>query len=350
MKLEWSCSALEFKRPVGTSRGTLKSRSIYELALEINGLCYRAECAPLDGLSPEALDLRWQSVFEERLDQLCSREFEEVLLDLKFLSASFPSLAFAVQCVEAQLKNGEPGLCFDSKYSAGAEGLPINGLVWMGNEAFERTQALDLIRRGFRCLKFKIGVNFFGQSLSLLREVRDIAPEIELRVDANGAFSAEQAYRTMIELRELGVHSIEQPLHTNNDPELGELIRIAPIPVALDESLINRNPETSFDWLDLLKPHYLVLKPTLLGGFLSCDGWIDAAEKRDIGYWFTSMLESPLGLDAIAQYAAIRRSSKADVQFQGLGTGSIYRSETPLSYGKSLEVERAALWRRNIPK
>jgi L-alanine-DL-glutamate epimerase-like enolase superfamily enzyme len=255
-------------------------------------------------------------------------------------------MGFALESLSAQLEQAEEGLLFDSDYSRGREGLPINGLVWMGDRKFERTQAFDLINKGFRCLKFKIGAEYFAHSAPLLREIREFDAGLEMRVDANGAFEAETAYKLMLDLRELGIHSIEQPLRPEAEGEWIDLIRNAPIPVALDESLIGRDPADSFDWLRAMNPHYLILKPTLIGGFKRCDQWIESANRLEMGYWFTSMLESPLGLDAVAQYAAARRNSRPDVAFQGLGTGSIYRGDLPFKSGWSPMVEGAELWRR----
>ena len=204
--------------------------------------------------------------------------------------------------------------------------LPINGLVWMGDAAFMREQIQQKLEAGYSCLKLKIGSLDFDTELALLAEIRAVAgpDRLTLRVDANGAFAPADALAKLARLAAFHLHSIEQPIAAGQWPALAELCRTSPIPIALDEELIGlSNPARQEALLDEVRPAYIVLKPTLLGGHAATRRWIALAQNRHIGWWITSALESNIGLNAVAQL-----TGEYDVRgfAQGLGTGQLYHN------------------------
>jgi len=335
-----------FAQPVGTSRGVLTDRPVF--VLEAEGTGFRAELAPLPGLSLETLRPDWNLLFRQALDRVCRLGLESALAEIDSYRVEFPSIALGLEALHAQRNSGVPGKLFDSPYFDGSAGISINGLVWMGTPQEEQERATALVERGFGCLKFKIGADYFERAAPLLRSIRAQFPEVEIRVDANGAFDGDTALQAVRDLAELGgVHSIEQPLPVSaSEADWQRLIEKSPIPVALDESLIGRNPSDSIEWLRRLEPAFLVLKPSLLGGFERCEHWMNAADTLGIGYWCTSMLEGPLGLDAIAQFAAAKvLGRQGNAGLQGLGTGSIFRPEQQPALNFEHRIKAGALWR-----
>lgn len=234
----------------------------------------------------------------------------------------YPSMLFGLETAIQQLKAGGLQL-WNTSFATGQAGIPINGLIWMGNfdEMYQRIE--DKMRLGFRCIKVKIGAIDFEKELELLAHIRQhFGPEkIELRVDANGAFLPDDAPAKLKSLSEFHLHSIEQPIRAGQWDEMNKLCATTPLPIALDEELIGVNrTEDKIHLLDTIKPQYIILKPSLHGGIKGSEEWIDLAKKRGIGYWITSALESNIGLNAIAQWCATLQP----ILPQGLGTGQLF--------------------------
>ncbi len=250
--------------------------------------------------------------------------------------SGIPGVQFALECALLDLEQEDTQLLFPSPFTECREGIPINGLIWMGDRDSMKMQITGKLDQGFRVLKMKVGALDLNAELEILREVRREYPayQLEIRLDANGAWSPQEAMDHLERFGELSVHSIEQPIPPGYMEELAELCRTSPIPVALDEELLGRNPDP--DWLGTIRPAYLILKPGLLGGFPLAEQWIRAAEELDIGWWATSALESAVGLSAIAQWTWVQG---VDLP-QGLGTGQIYRD--PLTSPLRLKGDR--LW------
>jgi len=315
---------LKFRFDAGTSRGVLKTRDSWFLLLDeegsINGI---GECAPLKGLS---LDDRPD--FEDKLNEICFRiNHGEEIPDLQ----SFPSLLFGLETARMDLKYGGKRILFPSSFVEGKASVPINGLVWMGSPDFMKRQIKEKISAGFNCIKLKIGAVDFDEELSLIRNIRsEFSPEnIEIRVDANGAFHPEEAPGKLEQLAALHIHSVEQPIRPGQWDEMAALCSGSPLPVALDEELIGvHKPEDKHKLLSAIRPQYIILKPGLLGGMDACNEWISIAETYHTGWWITSALESNIGLNAIAQYTF----SLGPRLPQGLGTGQLYTNnfDSPL--------------------
>ena len=310
---------LTFRRPAGTSRGVYTHRQAWYVLLrsearpESLGI---GECAPLPGLSCDALP-----GYEALLSRVCRQTEEAGCLDAKGL-LPYPSILFGLETAFRHFEAGSFRL-WDTPFSRGERGIPINGLIWMGSYRDMLKQVEEKLKDGFRCLKLKIGAIGFDEELALLRHIRNhfSAGEIELRVDANGAFAPAEAMEKLNRLAEADIHSVEQPIGRGQWEEMARLAAQSPIPVALDEELIGLNdPEAKRQMLDAVRPQYLVLKPSLHGGFSGCAGWIREAGKRRIDWWVTSALESNIGLNAIAHWCATLGNPLP----QGLGTGEIY--------------------------
>jgi len=328
LTLTYQRRALHFNFPARTSRGALTEHVAYYLGLrdtrrpQVVGW---GEAAPLAGLSPD-----YGPDFERTIVGFCQRFNQAGHAALAvpeaaaLVPATLPALRFALETAVLDLDGGGRQQLYANKFSQGEAGLPINGLVWMGDAAFMREQIRQKLAAGYACLKVKIGSLDFATELALLTEIRaEAGPErLLLRVDANGAFSPAEAPTKLARLVEFEIHSIEQPIAAGQWPALAALCRASPLPIALDEELIGlTDPSQQEALLDAVRPPYLVLKPTLLGGHAATRRWIALAEARGIGWWITSALESNIGLNAVAQLTG---EYEVGDFAQGLGTGQLY--------------------------
>ena len=335
---------LNFKRPSGTSRGILTQKESWFLILEEDGRKGIGECGLLRSLS---IDDRPD--YEQKIKWVCAHLHlgpKQLWEDLK----DFPSIQFGVEMAFRSLRSKTPFLLFPSDFTEGTDAIPINGLIWMGDKAFMKEQLLHKIREGFRCIKLKIGALDFETELELLKYIRSefTASEMELRVDANGAFSAGEALEKLKRLSEFELHSIEQPIKQGQVHEMAELCRATPVPVALDEELIGVKDVTKKrELLQIIEPQYVIFKPSLIGGFQGTEEWRELAEEYNIGWWITSALESNIGLNAIAQYSYTLENHMP----QGLGTGSLYTNnfDSPLQVQEgSLKYNPRSNWEFNL--
>ena len=326
---------LHFKQPAGTSRGVYTTRKIWLVYLSDGKKTGVGECAPLPDLS---CDVR--SDYEGVLEGFCQKLCESGEIDYEAMR-DYPSMLFGLETALLNLQHGD--IMFDTAFSRGEVGIPINGLVWMGNydEMLQRME--EKLEKGFRCVKLKIGAIDFDQELDLVKRIRDRFSfhEVELRLDANGAFPYEEALYKLELLSQYAIHSIEQPIKAQQWALMAELCRESPLPIALDEELIGVNdPEMKHHMLNIIKPRYIILKPSLHGGMQGCREWIKTARDMGIGSWITSALESNIGLNAIAQFAADVYGDHITMP-QGLGTGQLFTDNIPMP----LEIRGDKLWR-----
>ena len=316
MKAGWTKRTLNFKQPAGTSRGVMKTRDLWYITITENGKTGIGECAPLPGLSLDNIDQ-----IESKLGEVC-KDPNSHIKDLSILKG-FPSIRFGLEMAELDLRNGG-----SQNYFGSFESIKINGLIWMGDPDFMMSQLKQKLEESWKCIKIKIGALDFEKELEILQSIRSQfgKDNLELRVDANGAFTVSDTNEKLNRLAEFDLHSIEQPIQTGQWDLLTELCQYSPIPIALDEELIPLvNEEDRIRMLDRVKPQYLVLKPSLLGGFSESDKWIELAKERNICWWITSALESNIGLNAIAQWTAKMKPCG----FQGLGTGQLFTNNIP---------------------
>ena len=339
-----------FKRPAGTSRGFMTHKPCYFIEVTCNGVTGRGECGVLPGLSIDNL-----FGYEKKLKELCSDLSNMDSNKWKFWAENngpddswyseyqlWPSIILAIELALMQWKSirktDSSWNLFDTAFTRKEKGLPINGLLWMGDESYLNDQIDARLIEGYDCIKMKIGALDFKKEMVILKTLRRERQDIEIRVDANGSYSAETALRNMELLKDIGIHSMEQPCPEDDIKSLKLVSSEGAVPTALDESLIGIIDASERNYLlDEIKPDYIVLKPSLLGGFKSCRDWIYRAEIRGIDWWITSALEGNEGLAGIAQWASSLDGLKG---FQGFGTGNLYRNNTtPLT-----EVRKGEIW------
>lgn len=359
-KIEISERTLHFKQPAGTSRGVYTTRHSYYLTLtsdELPGVEGVGECATLPDLSCDA-----KPEYEMTLRQVCQmveqmgripydmiRAYPSITFGLETAFASFFDAAKKfLEIVPAEGASSSEMLkqkgvsvpagmenlteLFDSPFGRGEEGITINGLVWMGTYEEMLARLEEKLQAGFHCVKLKIGAIDFFKELDLIKRIRDVytKEQVELRVDANGGFLPENAMSQLEALAKYDIHSIEQPIKQHQWPKMAQLCRETPLPIALDEELIGVNVRSMKQaLLDTVRPQYIILKPSLHGGIYGCNEWIELANQRGIGSWITSALESNIGLNAIAHYAAKVYGSNVKMP-QGLGTGQLFTDNKPM--------------------
>lgn len=326
---------LHFKQPAGTSRGVYTTRKIWLLTVEHDGRTAIGECAPLPQLSCDDIP-DYEAVlrrFCDIIEATGSIPYDEM--------RNYPSMLFGVETALAQLSRTDR-LLYDTPFSHGEEGIPINGLVWMGTHDVMLSRLKEKLALGFRCVKLKIGAIDFAKELDLIQHIRKhfSREEVELRVDANGGFTPDVALERLQELARYDIHSIEQPIMAHQWSEMAQLCQLSPLPIALDEELIGVNStDEKLRLLDTIKPQYIILKPSLHGGVAGTREWIALANERGIGSWITSALESNIGLNAIAQLAADIYGPQITMP-QGLGTGMLFTDNIPMP----LEIRNDCLW------
>jgi L-alanine-DL-glutamate epimerase-like enolase superfamily enzyme len=349
---------LIFKNPSGTSRGILTKKSSWFLEIQQGSKNGVGECSIIEGLSPDyendsqyesklkivssklEIILRKNAVFYD-FDNSIYRFLNSDLLQLFEEIINFPSIVFGVEVALMDFFSKEKGILFDNSFSRGQSSIPINGLVWMGSEEFMQEQIEQKLAAGFSTIKMKIGAIDFQKELNLLKGIRKrfSKTEITLRVDANGAFSFEEAKNVLHELKALQIHSIEQPLAVGQIENMRLLCAENILPIALDEEMIGINSRIEKEkLLDFISPHFIILKSSLHGGIFGSFEWIELAEARNIGWWITSALESSIGLNAIAQFTGQFNVSIP----QGLGTGGLYTNNLPTD----LVIENGYLTRK----
>lgn len=336
IKASYSKRTLIFKQPAGTSRGVLTKKDVFFLILvdtENPSKKGIGEIAPIPGLSPDAVP-----ELEEKIRILVRKiNHKEEIGESEF--SGFPSVKFGYETALTGLNSESPVLLFPSEFTGGKTGIPINGLIWMGSKDFMLKQVSEKIAAGFTCLKLKIGAIDFESELDILRSIRERFPatQLEIRVDANGAFSPENARLKLEQLAKYDLHSIEQPIKQGQFSDMKKLCVNSPVPIALDEELIGISIKNKAEkLLDIICPQYIILKPTLLGGIKISEEWISLAEKRGIGWWVTSALESNIGLNVISQWVASLKTTN----FQGLGTGALFTN----NIASPLHVSKGFLW------
>ena len=336
LQLTYKKHVLNFKRPAGTSRGVLRHKTSYYLMVwdvdepEIKGI---GECSTIKGLSPDP----WND-YESTLQEM-QKHPEPYDIWLNEGLKDFPSIRFGLETALFDLQRGGQRSLFPSEFTRGQEGILINGLIWMGEYDFMRRQIREKIEAGFRCIKLKIGAIDFEKELELLRLIRKefSEQELELRVDANGAFAPDDALEKLKRLSEFQIHSIEQPIRQKQWDEMARLCEVTPIPIALDEELIGlKTRDEVRQMLEKIHPQFIILKPSLLGGFSMAKMFIEEADRQNVGWWVTSALEGNIGLNAIAQWTFLLENPMP----QGLGTGQLFINNIP----SPLYVDKAQLF------
>lgn len=315
MRWKYEHRILQFNKPAKTSRDVLFTRDSWILQLiDSDGIVVgEGEVAPLWGLSKETKE----EVIAELSRLILS---ENCIEDTSTLS----SVQCAIDAAIAGFHSKQIDFPFLPKKELHA--IPINGLIWMNEIEAMRFEARRKFDEGSRCIKLKIGALNFNDEMNLIREIRSWGNENELtiRVDANGAFSIDEALGKLKQLSEFILHSIEQPIKAGQLEAMFKLCAESPVPIAFDEELIGSHPNNFEPFLHLGKPAYLVVKPSLHGGFTDAEHWKHWADKNGIGFWVTSSLESNVGLNHLANWVCKMKLEGV----QGLGTGSLFSNNS----------------------
>jgi len=334
MKATFKKYILNFKQPGGTSRGVLHTKETYFLILEKNQKIGIGECALFKGLSVDNCP-----DYVSKLQWLCNN----IKLNKDFLLEElleFPSIQFGLEQALLSFNSSDKFTLFPSSFTKGNSAIAINGLVWMGDKKFMQKQIKEKLSSGFTTIKLKIGAIDFKSELDLLKSIRNefTVNEIALRVDANGAFHPNKALEKLKRLSDFELHSIEQPIKVGQWQEMADLCKKTPLPIALDEELIGVfNKSDKENMLQTIKPQFIILKPSLIGGIRGSNEWIKVANNNNkVEWWITSALESNIGLNAIAQYTYVMDNKMP----QGLGTGSLFSNNIT----SPLQVENGALY------
>lgn len=336
LEARWCRYRLQFRFLAKTSREEMREKDTYFVKIydpaapEIYGI---GECGLFKGLSADDVP-----TYEDILSRACSSPLGPL--------PEMSSIRMGFETALADFNNGGKRTVFNSDWQSGGEGITINGLIWMGDKSTMLSRVREKIERGFKILKLKIGGIDFDEEISILKLIRDSYSDrdLEIRLDANGSFTPANALQRLERLIRFNIHSIEQPIAARQFEAMSRICRESPIPIALDEELIGFREDSDMEsLLDAVRPHYIILKPTLCGGFERSDKWIEIAENKGIGWWATSALESNIGLNAIAQWI----SSKNNPMAQGLGTGELYHNNitSPLYMSADkLEYDTNACW------
>ena len=334
---------LKFRFLAGTSRGTMSERDTYFIYLSKKNddtIIGTGEISPLSGLSIDFLPNLENIIADvcKRIENTSIHSLDDIF---NLIPASLPAVRFGFETAFLDLQNGGKRIIYENDFSLNQKPIPINGLIWMGDFEFMNAQLEEKLEQGFSCIKLKIGAIDFEKECKLLELIRKRFDEnkITIRVDANGAFSAKEALNKLEILSNYGIHSIEQPIATNQWYEMKRLCEETPLPIALDEELIPLiNLENKKQMLNYIKPQFVIFKPTLLGGLQKTAEWIELCKERNIDWWITSALESNIGLNAISQFVANYNPTLP----QGLGTGKLYHN----NIDSSLEIEKGEIFSR----
>jgi len=335
---------LIFKLPAGTSRGILKTKPSWFFILYDSAMPEKisiGECGILPGLSIDD-----KEGYKERIQFIAKTINESQNIDYNFNNADWPSIRFGLEILRKDYHSKNDKILFETDFTEGLKDIKINGLIWMGEKKFMFDQIKSKIEDGWSCIKMKIGAIDFEEEIKLLKYIRSqfTPSQIELRVDANGAFSSDDALEKLKTLSDLNIHSIEQPIKAGNIDMMAKLCNTSPLPIALDEELIGINNINDKEKLiKAIKPQYIILKPSLIGGWKASDEWINIAKKHDVKFWATSALESNIGLNAIAQWTAAMEEDLV----HGLGTGQLYTNniDSPLSVNSgNLSYDKSKVW------
>jgi o-succinylbenzoate synthase len=360
LKASYQPYKLIFKTPGGTSRGTLSHKTSWIISLWKDthpGIKGIGECSVLPGLSPDDHPELEQKIKEtcdnihqlihifsqQSSDNSTSQDEEIPTAGFHKSLAQWPALRFAIETALIDLKQQGKQILFPSDFTKGKAGILINGLIWMGSPQKMNHQIEEKLNAGFKCLKIKIGAIDFNEEENILKALRKrfSRNDLELRVDANGAFSPDKALEILKKLAQLDIHSIEQPIRPGQWQEMARLCKTSPLPIALDEELIGiSEPSRKDEMISTIQPQYIILKPSLTGGFQASNQWIDTARKTNTSWWITSALESNIGLNAIAQWTYTLNNPLP----QGLGTGQVFAN----NIDTGLSITKGCLWKSNL--
>ena len=324
MKAFYFKHILNFHYPSGTSRGVLNQKESWFIVIYRENKTGVGECSLIKGLSPDP-----ENNYEQTLKKVCDN-ISDGFDNLSSRLNSYPSILFGLETAFRSLESSDSVTLFSSEFTKNQDSIPINGLIWMGQKKFMISQIKEKINSGFDCVKIKIGSLDFDTEIDLIKNIRKeySLKDLEIRVDANCAFSFSESLEKLKKLSDFSIHSIEQPIQTRQWENMAFLCEKSPLAIALDEELINLSNSEKEKMIEVIDPKYIILKPNLVGGLKKCEDWIDIAVRNNVKWWATSALESNIGLNAIAQWVYEKHANMK----QGLGTGKLFSNNIPSPY------------------
>ena len=324
MKAFYFKHILNFHYPSGTSRGILNQKESWFIVVYRENKTGVGECSLIKGLSPDP-----ENNYEQTLKKVCDN-ISDGFDNLSSRLNSYPSILFGLETAFRSLESSDSVTLFSSEFTKNQDSIPINGLIWMGQKKFMISQIKEKINSGFDCVKIKIGSLDFDTEIDLIKNIRKeySLKDLEIRVDANCAFSFSESLEKLKKLSDFSIHSIEQPIQTRQWENMAFLCEKSPLAIALDEELINLSNSEKEKMIEVIDPKYIILKPSLVGGLKKCEDWIDIAVRNNVKWWATSALESNIGLNAIAQWVYKKHANMK----QGLGTGKLFSNNIPSPY------------------
>ncbi len=340
-KLTGQVLSLPLASPLVTGRGTYDGREVLIVTCELiirdgrqeTRITGFGEAAPLAGWSAEELDSCVQDL--QRLDvplEFKPTPRENPLAEIRNLDAYLPSLVdtptlrFAVEMsiLDALARYFEIPL---RQLLAGPSSEIVDHIAvqtTLGSTDVDTTcsAAHAAVEAGAKAIKIKVGATSPAEDLSRIKALRESCPEIRLRLDANGAWSAEEAREFIEKAAPLQIDLIEQPLPRGEEEALLELARNSAIDIAADESCtsISKTRMLIDSGIDAL-----VLKPSTLGGLLTCRELIEYATGQGVRVIVSNLMESAIGRRAAAQLAASLPQLDGP---HGLATGSWFSTDT----------------------
>lgn len=347
IKADFHLHELIFRKPSGTSRGILNKKKSWFLRIwdtEEPAKYGIGECSIIEGLSPETgMDI------DQILSGLC-KDLESSNGRETATKLETPAIKFAFETALLDLNKGGNRIIFDSSFTRGKAGIPINGLIWMNDISTMMEEVKSKIHT-YPCIKIKVGATDSKEEINMLEQLRKLyGNNFEIRLDANEAFETDEALAILKKIEPLNIHSIEQPIKRRKWTEMSELISLSPIKIALDEELIGiTEDDEREELLKTVKPDYLIFKPSLIGGLNETSKWVELCNNYNVKWWATSALESNIGLNAISQWAGFHGVSMP----QGLGTGQLFTNNVI----SPLHIENGKLfydpnmnWHINLPE
>ena len=326
MRIELFRYRLPLTAPIALRHATMSERTGFLIRLTHGGEEGWGEAAPLAGFSSETEAEVFDSLKALRASGNVSKTA---------LAAHPSSVRFAVECAALDLQAQREGKTMaEALHPRPAPKLPLNALVTTsGEHAVEEVHRLT--QEGFRAVKLKVGRGRVEDDIRTVQGIqRGLSVDIKLRLDANRAWTFEQALRFAASIDPEAIEYLEEPLAEPG--RLGELVEATGLPVALDESLVGLRPD---GLADHLYAKAIVLKPSVAGGL----NWaVQMAERaRELGMTpvVSSAFESGVGLRAHVALAAAWAPAPAGLSTYQRFADDVYSERLPLE-GPSVDVAK----------
>lgn len=316
--------ALPLIRPLPRAAGgaTVRRGLLIRMVADTGQTAY-GDVAPLAGLSEESLDAalaQLEAVAPHfAAGAPCPDNPGDILTKLAAMPCLYPSVRFGLETAAMNLLLATTG----ADWSRGLH-LPrqarvrVNALI-AGLDADGLQAARDALAAGYQCLKIKVGVGSpeeEGRTVAAWRAA--LGSTVSIRLDANRAWSLDEALRFAAEAEGAGIAYIEEPVRAVAD--LPAFRERSSIPIALDESLGEIDAERAAT----LGAVAWIIKPSLRGGIAASLALAQAARRAGAVPIVSSAFESGVGRRVVAQLAALIHEGDCAA---GLDTGSWFATD-----------------------